>query len=463
MKKNNTYDWKSLEAKLSDGLEKAHKSIQLKDTPFYPLAFHAEMPENIQFNNGHLSFRFKDLALNSISHISLNPKLCKREGNQLHIGLRLDGISLSSKYEINAKHANKINLDTGGNMRELDESYARAAGAPNGGIEPLSPTEIDAMVTQARAQKDPIQGTVHGPKLMSTYNEHSESYNTGFVTSANLRNLWAAGGATTQMSRDTHDSLGNDNVVNSPTKLYANDLTYNLNAASQQTNVAIAMRILAIKAKKDGNAALETKYNNAAIAAASFQETVNHEAGDGKEPAPLTGGQVYGKLNDPGAQFRSVSTVQFLNMLDQANDEDTKDGGADEEALQNGWRILREDERKMIRDRMFLFQEELLTIEAAEPELLWAGNCYAELKGTEASIILAFNEQSAAWDITHTEVKLPAFSLEVDDSFWTGKIAELVRERLANIHFVKSLLQSKIQSSIQNLLEQVAVQSVSVA
>lgn len=462
MKKNKTYDWKSLEANLSAGLEKQHTSIQLQDTPFYPLAFHTEMPENVAFENGHLSFRFKDFTWSALNKISLDADSCKYDGNQINIGMRLDNVALKAKYEINTKYANKITLDTGGNMRELDESSSREAGASDSGVEPLSPTEIDAMVTQARDQKEPIQGTLHGPTLMSTYNEHTESYNTAFVTSSNLRTLWAAGGSTTQMSRDTHDSLDNNTVVNSPTKVYANGLTYNFNAASQQTNVSIALTMMAIQAKKEGNTALEAKYRDAAKAAAGFKETVN-DTGDGTQPANMTGDQVYSQLNDPKASVKQVSDEQFRNMLDQANDEDSKEGGADEEAVQNGWRILRGDERKMIRERMFLFQEELLAIKGIEPELLWAGDCYAELKGTEASITLTYDGQKSVWKVTDSEVRLPGFSIEVDDSFWSGKTADIVRERLANIHFVKSLLQSKIQSSIQNILERVAVQSISVA
>jgi hypothetical protein len=463
MKKNKTFDWQSLETRLSAGLQQEQKSFQLKDTPFYPLAFHADMPENRKYENGHLSFRFRDFTMSALNNLSLNTDACRYTGNQLSISLRLNDAALKARYEINTKYASRITLDTGGNMRDLDESFAGEGGAADSGVTPLSQAEIDAMVTQARSQREPIQGTLHGPTLMSAYNEHSESYNTAFVTSDRLRTLWAAGGATTQMSRDTHDSLNNNTVVNPPTKLYSNNLTYNGNAASQQANIAIALTIMAKQAKQDGNQALADKYSEAAKAAASFKETVNQTGPDGTQPANLTGNQVYDKLNDSEASMIQLSDIQFKNMIDQATDEDSKDGGADVAAIENGWRILRADERKMIREKMFLFQEEMTVVNGIQPELLWAGDCHAELKGMEATITVTYNKQTAAWTVNHSQVTLPGFYLEVDDADWKGKTADIVRERLATIHFVKSLLQSKIQSGIQSMLEKVIVQCLPLA
>lgn len=464
MKKDNTFNWKLLETKLNAGLKQEHNPIQLNDTPFYPLAFHTEMPEHVAFDNGHLSFRFRDFALGALNNTVLNTGACRYNGHSLTIAMRLNDVALKGRYEINTKYAGKITLDTGGNMRELEVKYdprtSGEAGASDNGVQPLTQAEIDAMVTQARSQRDPIQGTTHGPALMSAYNEHSEAYNTAFVTSANLRTLWSAGGATTQMSRDTHDALNNSTVVNSPDKLYANGFNYNYNAASQQTNVAIALRIMAIQARRDGNTALETKYNDAAKAAASFNETVNQTGSDGTQPAHLTGPQVYDKLNDTTMNMIQLSDEQFTNMIDQAYNEDSNEGGADVAALQNGWRILSGDERRMIREKMFLFQEELTAIKGIQPELLWAGDCHANLKGLEAEVALIYNEQTAAWKVAASQVTLPGFYIEVDDKNWTGKTADIVRERLANMHFVKSLLQNKIQSGIQSMLEKVVLQSL---
>ena len=462
MKKDKTFDWKSLESRLSAGLKQEQNSFQLKDTPFYPLAFHAEMPENVEFDNGHLSFRFRDFAVSALNNVSLNTPVCRYNGSELTIAMRLNDAALRARYEINTKYAGSITIDTGGNMRDLDGNFAREGGASDNGVQPLTQAEIDAMVTQARDQRDPIQGTHHGPTLMSTYNEHNEAYNTAFVTSSNLRNLWSAGGATTQMSRDTHGSLNNNTVINDPQKLYANNFTYNYNAFMQQTNVAIALVVMANQAKKDGNPDLEAKYRAAAKASASFKDTVS-ATGDGTQPANMTGGQVYDQLNDTTMNIVQLSDEQFNNMIDQATDEDSKDGGADVAAIENGWKILSGDERKMIRERMFLFQEELTAIKEIQPELLWAGDCHAELKGMEAMITLTYNKRTAAWTVNNSQVTLPGFYLEVDDAGWSGKTADIVRDRLANMHFVKSLLQSKIQSGIQSIVEKVVLQSLPLA
>jgi hypothetical protein len=459
MKINKTYDWNIIGANLAAYLGNEQKNVQLKDTPFYPLTLHTEMPENTSFENGHLSFRFKDFSLNALNKISLNSHLCSIDGNRINIGIDLNDVTLKARYEINSKYASRINMDTAGNMQELDERSAREAGASDNGIEPLSPEEIDAMVEQARDQKTPIMGTINGPELMSMYNENNESYNSVFVISASLRTLWAEGGITTEMSRDTHVALNNDTVVNSPTKKYSNGYTYNINSGRQQLNVAFALDKLAQKALDDGNKILYEKYHKAALDTATFKETTNSTGGT--QPANMTGSQVYATLNDPTKKLIKVSEAQFKNMLDQANDDGSKDGGADEEAVQNGWRVLGNDERKLIRERMFIFHEELMAIKEVNAELLWTGDCYSELKGTQVVITLIYDEQKSAWEINNSEIKLPAFSIEVDDSFWSGKAADLARERLSNMHFVKSLLQGKIESGIQSLLENAIVHVLS--
>lgn len=457
MNKDKIFDWQLFETRLSAGLQQAQNNFHLKDTPFYPLAFHAEMPENVGYENGHLSFRFMDFNLRALNNLSLITDACRYTGDELSIAMRFNNAALSGRYEINSKYASRITLDTGGNMRDLDESYAQEGGAADSGITPLSQAEIDAMVTQARSQREPIQGTHHGPTLMSTYNEHSESYNSAFVTSKTLRDKWSAGGVTTQMSRDTHDALNNNTVVNPSTKTYANGRTYNRNAGLQQTYVATALNRMANQLE-DGDP-LKARYEAAALAVFTFNENVN-QTGDGEQPDNMTGSQVYDKLNDPGVSMVHITAEQYKNMLDQATDEDSKDGGADATATEKGWRILRADERKTIREAMFLFDEEMAAIKEMRPELLWAGDCDAALTGMEATVTLIYNKQAAAWLVSHSQVTLPGFYLEVDDAGWHGKTANIVRERLTNIQFVKSLLQTKIQSGIQGILEKVIVQSL---
>lgn len=460
MKNNNTHNLNAFTTALIEGLEREQKNTYLKDTPFYPLAFNTIMPKEVDFENGHLSFRFKDFIIEGLHHFKI--KSNDQNENEIKIGLSFNEAKLKATYEINSKYTQKINIDTAGNLQELDDSHAKAAGADDEKVAPLTQEEIDEMVTQARAQKKPIQGTYHGPTLMSTYNKHNESYNTAFATFPMLRTLWAKGGITTQMSRDTSSALNNGTVVNSSTKKYANGIGYNYNAAGQQVNISMALGALALDASKKGNKALADKYMAAAMASSSFKENVD-ATGNGSEPANMTGKQVYATLDDKSAKMKEISPEQYKNMLDQANDESSKDGGADEEALKNGWRVLRNDERKMMRERMFLFQEELMAIKDIKSELLWSGDCIADLQGTEAILTFTFDNAKSDWKLTNTSISLPGFALELDDSFWTGNAAKIVRKRLTSIHFVKSLLKSKVQSSIKNMLEKVATQSINIA
>jgi hypothetical protein len=457
---NNTHDWNTIENKLSAYLKNDEARIQLQDTPYYPLSFHTEMPENVDFDNGHLSFRFKDFALSALHHISLDKNSCRQEGDALSIAVNLGQVMLNAKYEINAKYAAKINLDTAGNLQELDESYAKPAGASDDDTKPLSPDEIDSMIEQARDQKEPMSLTLHGPVLLSDYNVHNEAYNDAFVISESLRYLWAQDGVTTEMSRDTHKALNDNSVINPDSKKYVNGYDYNFNAGAQQLNVSFALDVLAKKALEEGNTILYDRYHNASLAALSFGETTKG-TGDGKEPAQMTGSEVYATLNDPKAKKIEVTEAQYKNIMDQANDERSKDGGAAEEAVRNGWRVLDNEERRMIRERIFIFQKELMAIKDVVPVLLWTGDCHASLQGSQLTFKFTYNDLQSSWQLIHSEVKLPGFAIQVDDALWTGKAAEVARERLSNMHFVKSLLQGKIESGIQQILENALIQVLS--
>lgn len=109
-----------------------------------------------------------------------------------------------------------------------------------------------------------------------------------------------------------------------------------------------------------------------------------------------------------------------------------------------------------------MFREELNADKSTHFDLLWAGNCHTDLKGAQAQMVLTYNEEKATWNIKESDVIFPAFAMEVDDSMWNGKVAEIVRERLASMHFVKSLLQNKIQSGIQKVTEKVLLHSLAI-
>lgn len=458
MKNNKKVNWQSLETAMVNSIKNEQNQVSLKDTPFYPLAFHTDMPENIDFDNGHVSFRFHDFNIKGLDTLELNSELCKTDKNKLHIALRWNDISMKAKYDVKATYASKINMDTGGNMQELDESYARDAGGTDNGVTPLSQAEIDTMVNQARDQKEPINGTYHGPTLMSSYYKNNESYNSVFCISGRLRGLWSNGGVTTQMSRDTSSALGTSASINGNT--YSNGLTYNANAFQQQINVSIALYTLANTYPQES--ALYQQYMTAASDSSNFSTNVQTLGNDSPNIPSMTGTDVYSVLNDKSKSPQINTTENFINNMKQANGDESTSAGADEEAAKNGWRILSEQERRDIRERMFLFQEELMADKSNHFDLLWNGDCHAELRGAEATMTLTYNEEKAAWKITESNVKFPAFAVEVDDSMWTGNIADIVRERLASMHFVKSLLQNKIQSSIQKVTEKVILQTLAI-
>lgn len=454
----NKINWPSTKENLRKALIEEQKNIQLKDTPFYPLVFHAEMPEESDFENGHLSFRFKDFRLSNLDKCKIKARTTAKDSAEVNINLTFNEAILQAIYEVNSKQIEKNDLDTGGNYRAINSRSSMAAGAKDQNVKPLSQKEIDDMVTQARAQKDNINATHHGQGLMTSYDAHKEAYNTAFVTLRMLRDTWSKGGVTTQMSRDTHQALNDGTIVNSKTKKYANGQTYNQNALVRQAAIVGAMYGLATKEK--GNTALADKYDAAARAAIEFKKNVNSTGKDNSQPAHLTGEEVYDRLKDQTISKIEISDAEYKNMINQSLDDYSKDGGADAEALKNGWKILRNEEREMLREYILLFQEEILAQKEIEPALLWSGNCSSPLSGTQANITSSYDEKSKEWKVKDIDVQLPGFALEIDDAHWAGKTADIVRERLANIHFVKSLLKSKIQKSLHIILERAAIQSL---
>lgn len=458
MKKHKNINWQSLEAAIINGVKNGQDQVSLKDTPFYPLAFHTEIPQSAGFDNGHISFRFHDFNISGLHTLELKSEFCKTDENKLHVALRWQDISLKAKYEVKASYADRINMDTAGNMQELDASYAKAAGSADNGVTPLSPTEIDTMVKQARDQKDPVSATHHGPTLMSSYYQNNESYNTVFVTSSRLRALWSNGGVTTQMSRDTSSALSNNSVINNNT--YSNGSNYNQNAFQQQVNVSIALYALA-NTYPSGSPEYQ-KYMAAATDSASFSTNVQTLGNSSSNIPPMTGTDVYSTLNDKSQTPQYMSSDEFINNMNQASGDESTSAGAGEEATRKGWKVLSEPERRNIRERMFLFREELMADKNTHFDLLWSGDCHAELNGAEATMVFTYNEEKAAWKVSESDVKFPAFAVEVDDTMWTGKVADIVRERLSSMHFVKSLLQNKIQSGIQKVTEKVILHSLAI-
>lgn len=446
-------NWKNTERAIYIAVKSQIPQFKLKDTAEYPLAFNVDMPESYAFSNGNLSFKFTDFVCSDFQDVQLISNQCVETAEKISISLKLNKISVKGRYAINAKMAHKITMDTAGNMLDFEDKrdLLQAAGADSGeGVSPLSPEEQQAFVDNAHDHETRLMDTPGGRELMKTYNEHNEVYNHVFNVSPSARVSWYANGATTAMARDTDAALKTDDVINSLTKKYGGQ-SYNANAFMQQLNI-YTNTIMADPdfdvTDPDGELDPDSKYVKAAIAALSFSKTVEGNThNNDKKITPLTSNDVYAHVNNANGIMPVVTIAEAMNVFSQANGT----GGADE-AESNGWVVLDEQQRKLVR----MWQVQAVEQKALEANniavALWQGSCDAEIHNTAIDMELSINPVTKQVTIDKTNISLPAFEFDIDDSSWTGKAAELIRERISQLYFIKSLISRQIEHGIETMI-----------
>ena len=444
-------NWQAFESQLRDRLFRVDSPLKLADTPDFPLAFNADTSDRLKFTNANLSIRFESFAVSGFDDVHLDLSNCKRDGKQTRVSLKWGAMSVSGKYVVSAKEISEIALDTAGSMLNFDDNDDRHI-QPGGadGVTPLDPTTADAMIDQAREQKKRLMDTPNGQKLLEQFNEHNEIYNTVFVASGTARRTWAANGATKDMAVDTHEALPSDKEVNPEGKTYGEDgVTYNQNSFRQQINI-VTNSILA-----DPNANLlappdpDSPYTKASLAALTFGHGVEETGNSATKTKPMKGSDVIGAV-DKGSAPKEASVAELQNAMAQG----MQDGGeAAEFAKSKNWRILTEEERQLVRRCHFEAVMRRIEEQEVETATLWAGECHASFEGATATIQMIEEENETT--IRSIQVTLPAFEFDLDDSFWEGQAAEVVRQRLAEISFVRSLLHQRIQSGLADMVREV--------
>ncbi|AYL96146.1 hypothetical protein [Mucilaginibacter celer] len=450
-------NWKNTEKAIYAAVNNQAQQFALKDTAEYPLAFNVDMPTSYAFNNGNLSFKFTDFVCSDLRDVQLISDACVKTGDQVSIRLMLDKITLKGRYTINAKMAHKITMDTAGNMLDFEDErdLLQAAGADSGRKDTLSADEQRAFAANAQDQEKRLMDTPAGRELMKTYREHNEIYNEVFNTNPAARRSWYANGATAAMARDTDFALKTEGVVvNSPTKTYGvKNTSYNANAILQQLNI-FSNTLIADPdfdiTDPDSKPDPDSKYYKAAAAALSFGKAVDlNTHNNDKNINPLTANQVYDHVNNSNAMLPPVTVEEVMNVFSQANGK----GGADE-AEGKGWIVLDEEQRKLVR----MWQTEAIQRKAFDPNMaatvLWEGECGAEIINTTVDVELSINEAAQQITIDKTSVSLPTFEFDIDDSSWTGKAAEVIRERVSQLYFIKSLISRQIEQGIQTVINQ---------
>jgi len=453
----NQIDWNALKVRLHEALASADHPLRLKDTPDFPLAFNVPMPDWFQFPNGNVSARFEQFAVTGFDTPELDSAASQQSDGRLRLALRWDEMQVTGRYSIGAKEAPVVTMDTAGNLLDFDEDIG------TGGAESEDPIPEDTkgkMIGQAREERERLRDTPNGQKLIGQYQEHNEVYNEVFlspVTGPQARRIWREDGATKEMSLDTQKALSADERDRTPVnpkkeaRTYGEkNVSYNENAFRQQL-MMVTNSLLA-----DPNANLleppdpDSKYTKASLAAMTFSKAVDETGNSKTQVTEMTGEQVHQSVA-VAKEPPPSSTDELANMMAQG----MRDGGEEAEiASSNNWRILDEEDRLWVRQLIYAAQKNRAMSETAVLTQLWSGDCGAQFSGAEATIELVF--EGGRWKIDSINVILPAFEFDLDDSHWSGEAAEVVRERLAEMSFVRSLLHERIRVGLADLLKEVA-------
>ncbi|HKF49965.1 MAG TPA: hypothetical protein VKB38_21560 [Terracidiphilus sp.] len=442
-----------LEARLRRQLPN-HDSVRLDGTPNFPLAFQTPLPEGFAGEHGDIGIQFEEFTVSGVETFALDRNRTVMKDNSVTLGLRWDQLEVTGRYRLTAKATPRITLDTGGGMMDLeDEDHeVREAGAP--GDAPIDSAERNAMLDRARDQRTRLMDTPNGQQLMSRYNEHNEAYNDVFIKRQSARTAWTANGATKEMALHTHTSLDpnavNTTVVNPPAeqaRFGRNQVTYNSNAWNQQLQIAVNTASLGFNIFKKGEKPdPNNKYVKASLAALTFGKGVQGTGNTRDNINAMTGNQVYGAVND-GKKPPDATVDELVNMIDQSS----KPGGAAAAvALSRNWRVLDEEDRRLVRRQLFLVAREQAEEETIPVETLWSGDCKAAFGGAVASVEFALED--GVLRFTRASAMLPAFELDIDDSQWQGEVADLARKRIAEIAFLRSLICERIQSGLADRL-----------
>lgn len=441
----------SLQQHIRHALALSDHALGLSATPEYPLMFGVPLPAGHAFDRGNVSIRFSAMSSQGLRQIELAAVRAADGPGCYQLDLCVPQLALRGQYSIDAIHAPEIKLDHGGSMMERTQADYQPGGSTGATIVPLPPEQQAAMLEQARDQKQQLRNTPNGQALLATFNEHNETFNTVFVTSDAARTAWAAGGVTQAMAVDTHQAIGSDTVVNSSTKQYAPNVTYNSNAFAQQLQIVV--NTIAADPNFDpfdpqAQIDPDSPYTKASLAALTFNASVVQTGNDKANVTELRATDVYLEVQQQTPP-PPATVDQLQNIIDQG----AGAGGALATAEKNQWPILDEADRAQVRRLLFQSVEERLQRMNLKPQPLWQGACDATVQQVLASVDIERLPQGG-WAVRQCAVKLPAFALEIDDAAWTGDTARLLRARLNQVFFIKRMLHEKVQQGLKGALEQ---------
>lgn len=435
----------------------------LPDTPAYPLARTVGMPVHMGFKTGALAFRLMDLCISGLSRPEEESMVFDKNGNAISIQLKIPDVRLQGSYALEAKPDPVMDLDTAGTMMEISEQDHRpmAAGAGSGSPDP--DPEQEAWLNNARSQRTELSKTENGQKMLRTYYDHNETYNGVFESYPALATVWKAGGATKEMARDTSNAVSpdadSDAVINNSGKTYAGNLTYNGNAFSQQLNVAASCVYSDPDFSPVTGPNKQGKYWEAAKAALSFGKGVSTSTGNSKSSTnAMTKTQVYSTVKDHKDELPTVTNDEVTNAIVESP---LIPGGS--ATVENpDWVHIDEEDRKRLR----FLHDAILKQKAEDSDVeglpVFQGTCHALLGSVSARIRLSRTDENQPYraECPLSAIEIPAFEFHIDDSQWGGETAEVARNRLERVYFIRSLLYASIADGFQRTLQEAAERSL---
>ena len=432
-------------------------ACSINNTPAFPLALNVKMPHDHELEHANLTFRFHDFICVCLGDIQVSQEDSSDKNYPKRVKINLDEVQISGKYAIEAVATPEVDLDLGGTM--MPKSLfrkPRPAGADEG-TGYFDDTQQQEFLDQADEQRTRLMDTPNGQQLMSVYDQHQEVYTEMFQNSNAVRSTWQQGNVTAQMASHTSDAIKNDTTVNPlPSDQMFGEgfyqMGYNNNALVQQTTLATACMAAAKSAESlpaDADAP-DNKYSQAAIAASNFQKTVEATGNTQSNTTPMTPSQVNTTVDNHSVAAPQTSLAEVNNMQAQARTASPEADVAVDEAKKQGWRVLSDEEKGHMRTIMHRCYVEFCEYDDRPSLSLWQGASSAKLHNIEISVLIS---RSGA-DSVVERVDLPVFEFELDDADWYGAAADIARERLSKIHFVRSLLHEHIRKAVEQAVKQ---------
>ncbi|MFF7725436.1 hypothetical protein [Streptomyces sp. NPDC008001] len=431
----------------------------LADTPGYPLARGVEMPDTLDYPTGALSFRLGALRLRTEGR----PETIADEtrGGVRHVTRHIPALVLTGRYALDARPDEIREIDTAGNLRPLSEEAVRPtlpAGARPSGPGHPDPRTVKRWTDRADAHRTKLMKTEQGRQVLIEYGTHNESYydvfNDDSQTSRNLRTKWAEKGTTQRMSEHTYGATDPDASLDAQPPVNdwqdpQTDVAYNLHAWRQRTTVVSTLNTAA-KVIEHTDPGKASRFRDAAKATERFSKAVHQTGNNDQQTTPMNQDAVYAAIDQHSGELPAVSAEEMarydgLAALGIGAGEAAPALRENEPEHQPGWIALSDEDRAIVQQVGAAAYHDHAEQSPRATDTLHTGECGARLEGVRITTRLAPDGTPV-----DASVELPDLTLQIDDAGWQGTAADVARERLTSMRFVRHLLSDAVAETVRH-------------